>query len=41
MNKIPKPPFKVEYDDCDWLTTEFNFQFFAANEHLLKYKTEK
>lgn len=41
MNEIPKPLLKVEYDECDWLVTEFNFQFFAVNEHLLKHKTEK
>lgn len=41
MNVIPKALLKVVYDDCDWLRTEFNFQFFAANEYLLKHKTEK
>jgi hypothetical protein len=41
MNVIAKPLLKVEYDDGDWLVTEINFQFFAANEHLFKYKTEK
>lgn len=29
-----KPPRKVEYDDCDWLITDFNFQLFASNEHI-------
>jgi hypothetical protein len=38
MNEIPKPLLKVEYDDCDWHVTEFNFQFFEANEHLLNRK---
>lgn len=41
MNKVnewmvkwnPKSPRKVEYDNCDWLITDFNFQSFAPNEH--------